>query len=55
MFAAQAKGLGSSAMIGFDAACVVQKFGPARDEAPVVLMTVGYVPMGTGHRSRGGR
>ena len=42
MFAAQAQGLGSSPMIGFDAAAVAEQFGLAADEVPVVLVTVGY-------------
>ena len=46
MFAAQAKGLGSSPMIGFDAAGVAQEFGLASDEVPVVLVTVGYAADG---------
>jgi nitroreductase len=46
MFAAQAQGLGSSPMIGFDAAGVSQEFGLACDEVPVVLVTVGYAAKG---------
>jgi nitroreductase len=46
MFAAQAQGLGSSPMIGFDAAGVAQGFGLASDEVPVVLVTVGYAADG---------
>ena len=42
MFAAQAQGLGSSPMIGFDAAGVTKEFGLGSDEVPVVLVTVGY-------------
>lgn len=42
MFAAQAHGLGSSPMIGFDAEAVAEQFGLAADEVPVVLVTVGY-------------
>jgi len=46
MFAAQAEGLGSSPMIGFDADGVAQEFGLASDEIPVVLVTVGYAAEG---------
>jgi nitroreductase len=46
MFAAQAQGLGSSPMIGFDAVGVAQEFGLASDEVPVVLVTVGYAADG---------
>jgi len=46
MFAAQAQGLGSSPMIGFDAGGVAQEFGLASDEVPVVLVAVGYVADG---------
>jgi len=46
MFAAQAQGLGSSPMIGFDATGVAQEFGLATDEVPVVLVTVGYAAEG---------
>lgn len=40
--AAQAMGLGSSPMIGFDAEAVSQGFGLAADEIPVMLVAVGY-------------
>ncbi|MGY4573699.1 nitroreductase family protein [Bradyrhizobium sp. USDA 3256] len=46
MFAAQARGLGSSPLIGFDAAGVTQEFGLAGDEVPVVLVAVGYAAEG---------
>jgi nitroreductase len=46
MFAAQAQGLGSSPMIGFDAAGVAKEFGLGSDEVPVVLVTVGYAADG---------
>jgi len=46
MFAAQAQGLGSSPMIGFDAAGVAQEFGLASNEVPVVIVTVGYAADG---------
>jgi nitroreductase len=46
MFAAQAQGLGSSPMIGFDAAGVAKEFGLRSDEVPVVLVTVGYAADG---------
>ncbi|MDH1265199.1 nitroreductase family protein [Pseudomonas sp. GD03944] len=40
--AAQALGLGSSPMIGFDAEAVSHGFGLADDEIPVMLVAVGY-------------
>ena len=46
MFAAQAQGLGSSPMIGFDATGVAAEFGLGSDEVPVVLVTVGYAADG---------
>lgn len=46
MFAAQAQGLGSSPMIGFDAAGVANEFDLGCDEIPVVLVTVGYAADG---------
>jgi len=46
MFAAQAQGLGSSPMIGFDAVGVANEFGLGSDEVPVVLVTVGYAADG---------
>lgn len=41
MFAAQAQGLSSSPMIGFDAFGVANEFGLGSDEVPVVVVTVG--------------
>ena len=46
LLAAQALGLGSSPMIGFDADGVASEFGLASDEVPVVLVTVGYAGEG---------
>jgi nitroreductase len=46
MFAAQAQGLGSSPMIGFDAAGVADEFDLGYDEIPVILVTVGYASDG---------
>jgi nitroreductase len=46
LLAAQALGLGSSPMIGFDADSVASEFGLASDEVPVVLVTVGYAGEG---------
>ncbi|GGY53694.1 nitroreductase family protein [Pseudoduganella albidiflava] len=40
--AAQAMGLGSAPMIGFDADAVAREFGLAAGEIPVVLVAVGY-------------
>lgn len=42
MQAAQAMGLGSSPMIGFDAAAVSDAFGLAADDIPVLLVATGY-------------
>jgi len=41
IYAAQAMGLGSSPMIGFDADAVAEAFGLAADEIPVMLVAVG--------------
>jgi nitroreductase len=41
IYAARALGLGSTPMIGFDAEAVAREFGLARDEVPVMLLTVG--------------
>ena len=41
MFAAQAFGLTSGAMVGFDADGVKEAFGLGADEVPVVLLAVG--------------
>lgn len=40
--AAQAMGLGSAPMIGFDAEAVAREFALAPDEIPVLLLAVGY-------------
>jgi nitroreductase len=40
--AAQALGLGSAPMIGFDAQAVAHSFGLAADEIPVMLLAVGH-------------
>ncbi len=42
IYAAQAAGLGSAPMIGFDADAVAREFGLAADEVPVMLLAVGY-------------
>jgi nitroreductase len=42
IYAAQALGLGSSPMIGFDADAVAKEFDLAPDEVPVLLLAVGY-------------
>lgn len=42
MQAAQAMGLGSAPMIGFDAEAVAREFHLAPDEIPVLLVAVGY-------------
>ncbi|KIQ20488.1 NAD(P)H nitroreductase [Variovorax paradoxus] len=39
--AAQAQGLGSAPMIGFDASAVAEAFGLAEDEVPVMLLAIG--------------
>ncbi|MDQ3204715.1 MAG: nitroreductase family protein [Pseudomonadota bacterium] len=41
IYAAQAMGLGSSPMIGFDAEAVAEEFGLAEDEIAVMLVAVG--------------
>ena len=41
MYAAQAMGLGSAPMIGFDAEAVSREFKLAADEVPVLLVAVG--------------
>ncbi|MGB6098124.1 MAG: nitroreductase family protein [Comamonas thiooxydans] len=46
MHAAQAMGLGSCAMTGFDAEGVTSSFGLAREEVPVMLVTVGRAAAG---------
>lgn len=42
IYAAQAAGLGSAPMIGFDAEAVASEFKLAADEVPVMLLAVGY-------------
>lgn len=42
IYAAQAAGLGSAPMIGFDAEAVAGEFKLAADEIPVMLLAVGY-------------
>lgn len=46
MYAAQAKGLASGAMNGFDADGVTREFGLERDEVPVMLVPVGRAAPG---------
>lgn len=46
MFAAQAMGLASCPMAGFDAAAVAHEFGLQNDELPVLLVTVGRAAPG---------
>lgn len=41
IYAARSLGLGSTPMIGFDAEAVAREFELARDEVPVMLLTVG--------------
>jgi len=41
IYAARSLGLGSTPMIGFDADAVHREFGLARDEVPVMLLSVG--------------
>jgi nitroreductase len=41
IYAARSMGLGSTPMIGFDAEAVHREFGLAKDEIPVMLLTVG--------------
>lgn len=40
--AAQAMGLGSAPMIGFDAPAVAEAFALAADEIPVLLLAIGH-------------
>ena len=42
MQAAQAMGLGSTPMIGFDPEAIVREFGLAENEVPVLLVAIGY-------------
>ncbi|WP_208510024.1 nitroreductase family protein [Variovorax paradoxus] len=42
IYAAQAMGLGSAPMIGFDAPAVAEAFALAADEIPVLLLAIGY-------------
>ncbi|MOA61063.1 putative NAD(P)H nitroreductase YodC [compost metagenome] len=42
MLAAQGMGLGSCAMVGFDAAEVSREFELDASEIPVIIVTVGY-------------
>ncbi|MEJ7688031.1 MAG: nitroreductase family protein [Variovorax sp.] len=42
IYAAQAMGLGSAPMIGFDAQAVAQEFALAPDEIPALLLAVGH-------------
>ncbi|MES2831763.1 MAG: nitroreductase family protein [Pseudomonadota bacterium] len=42
IYAAQAAGLGSAPMIGFDAEAVANEFKLAADEIPVMLLAIGY-------------
>jgi nitroreductase len=46
MFAAQAKGLASGPMIGFNPAAVAGEFGLAPTDVPAMLVTVGYPASG---------
>ena len=41
VYAAQSLGLGSTPMIGFDADAVHREFGLAKDEVPVMLLSIG--------------
>jgi len=41
MYAARSLGLGSTPMIGFDAEAVHREFGLAKDEVPVMLLSIG--------------
>ena len=41
MYAARSMGLGSTPMIGFDAEAVAREFALAKDEVPVMLLSVG--------------
>lgn len=46
MFAAQAYGLATGPMVGFDPEAVARQFGLAADEIPVVLIAVGHAREG---------
>jgi nitroreductase len=46
IFAAEAHGLASGAMVGFDPVGVAREFELTSDEVPVVLLTVGYPAAG---------
>ena len=46
IFAAQAHGLASGAMVGFDPGGVAREFGLDADEVPVMLLAVGYAAPG---------
>ncbi|MCV0396022.1 MAG: nitroreductase family protein [Rhizobiaceae bacterium] len=46
MFAAQAHGLATGPMVGFDPAAVAREFALAADEIPVVLVAVGHAREG---------
>lgn len=46
MLAAEARGLATSAVGGFDAQAVARDFGLAEDELPVMLITIGYAGPG---------
>ncbi|MGN9813454.1 nitroreductase family protein [Micromonospora sp. BQ11] len=46
MFAADAMGLGSSPISGFDAQAVTEEFELAADEFPVMLLAIGYAAEG---------
>lgn len=52
MFAAEAMGLASSPMTGFDAEPVSEEFELAADEFPVMLLSVGLPRWTTGGRRR---
>ncbi|KAA0180278.1 nitroreductase family protein, partial [Cupriavidus gilardii] len=41
IYAARSMGLGSTPMIGFDAEAVHREFGLAKNEVPVMLLSVG--------------
>jgi nitroreductase len=41
IYAARSLGLGSTPMIGFDADAVHRAFGLAKDEVPVMLLSIG--------------
>ncbi|OHV77913.1 nitroreductase family protein [Ensifer sp. LCM 4579] len=46
MFAAEAYGLATGPMVGFDPTAVARQFGLAADDIPVVLIAVGYAREG---------